>query len=180
MKDLMIDIETMDTKHSAVVLSIGAVFFDTQTKKLGPEFYSTLHIQPQLDLGRTVSGDTLHWWMQQDNRARVSSTQLTPRPNRDTIEDFIEFVTRTASQGALPWGNGSCFDISIIESLLKSYEALVPWKFWNIQDLRTFNRFIAGGEKHKPPTDAHNALADAKAQAFHVIDMVARHNRDAQ
>ena len=67
MNHIMVDIETLDTVQSAVVLSIGAVAFDPHTKELGEKFYVefTTDLQAQQRLGRTISADTVTWWMQQ-------------------------------------------------------------------------------------------------------------------
>ncbi len=39
MKHIMLDLETLDTTSSAVVISIGAVAFDPETNALGDKFY---------------------------------------------------------------------------------------------------------------------------------------------
>ncbi len=92
MKEMMLDLETLDTKPSAVVLSIGAVVFETAEKPLLPaeyvdwtkagrpitldyevkdRFYRILDIEEQLGpLMRTVSQSTLLWWNKQDQDAK--------------------------------------------------------------------------------------------------------------
>jgi hypothetical protein len=77
----MIDIETLDTKHSAIVTEIGikGFFYDPEQietvlseldqpdsvddcmPSVSPELENMLPINAQQALGRTVSGDTLAW-----------------------------------------------------------------------------------------------------------------------
>ena len=68
--DLMIDLETLGTTPETPVISIGAVFFNPETKKLGPTFYLPLAVDEQISRGRKPTGATLKWWMQQSNAAK--------------------------------------------------------------------------------------------------------------
>src|SRR5690606_12661716 len=72
MNHIMLDLETLDTASSAVVVSIGAVAFDPYTNAIGDKFYveMTEDIAEQQKKGRTISGDTVRWWMQQDVLAK--------------------------------------------------------------------------------------------------------------
>ena len=72
MEHIMIDLETLDTSPSAAIISlIGAVKFRSATQTpLGDKFYLPVSIQSNLDEGRTISGDTLRWWMNQDDGAQ--------------------------------------------------------------------------------------------------------------
>ncbi len=45
MHHLMLDIETLDIKPSAVILVVAAVFFDPQTGQLGAEFENAVSSQ---------------------------------------------------------------------------------------------------------------------------------------
>ena len=169
MKDLMIDLETLGTNTNTVVLSIGACFFDVDRHLIGPKFYTTLSIQDQLAKKREINSNTLKWWMKQSAGARnVFNEQETD--TTIALCSFIEFIEQNASTNLSPWGNGSVFDISILESLLNDYGLPVPWKFTNVMDLRTFRRFVAGNQKIGSGNVAHNALDDSIAQASFVIE----------
>lgn len=71
-----------------------------------------------------------------------------------------------------PWGNGSTFDITIIENLLRQYNVDPPWMFWNVMDLRTFRKYVAGGAKVVKLGVDHNALDDAVSQAMYVMEYI--------
>jgi hypothetical protein len=56
---VMIDIETLDTAKTAVILAIAAVEFNLQTGEIGRTFYEKVDIGSQSKHGRTIDGDTL-------------------------------------------------------------------------------------------------------------------------
>lgn len=170
MKDVMIDLETLSTETDAVVLSIGAVMFDIEKIELGKTFYSTLSIQSQLDAGRKISESTLLWWLNQDKGALRSSLENPHNPS-EVLEKFSSWLKDNSSPS--PWGHGAGFDITIMESMFKTYDFEIPWSYRQPMDLRTFARFVGKGKKIKVEKGvAHNALDDAVAQAQYVIDIV--------
>lgn len=166
----MIDLETMATEPGAVVLSIGACFFDIETGEINDTFYMCLDIGEQKVDGRIVDPATLAWWDRQSKDARRVFTE-DKFPVSHVLDEFTNYVLRTGSMSKIhPWGNGSSFDISIMESLYRMYGKKLPWQFWNVTDLRTFRRFVADGIKvHKPIGTNHNALDDAINQANYVM-----------
>lgn len=90
------------------------------------------------------------------------------------LDNFVNFIVGNALKynsnvkKVKPWGNGSNFDIEIIESLLKAYDKKIPWIYRNVRDLRTFKEFVKYEEPMKKGI-AHNALDDAIMQANIVI-----------
>lgn len=168
MKDLMIDLETLGTDPSCPVISLGAVFFDVDTRQLGPSFYMALDVGEQMNYGRLPSADTLKWWMQQSGAAKKVFKEEA-KPARDVLELFCKWV-KANGKGVNPWGNGAHFDISIMENIFKQYSIKCPWLFYNVMDVRTFKRFRANGKKLVKSGVAHNALDDAISQAMYVLE----------
>lgn len=167
MTDLMIDLETLGTSSDAVVISIGAVFFDPAQGSLGVSFHLAFAIEDQIKLGREISADTLKWWMGQSDAAKkVFHEKATP--TREVLTVFGQWIAAN-SKNAHVWGNGSSFDISILESLFCQYEIAIPWNYNKVMDLRTFKRFVGGGEAVKKSGTEHNALQDAINQANYVL-----------
>ena len=170
MKDLMIDLETMGTKPGCVVLSIGACFFDVVTGKITDTFYIVLDSEQQKNQGRTVDPSTMKWWSMQSNAAKKVFTD--PKENVCmALSKFINFIYKHGTISKIhPWGNGSTFDISILENLFQMYGIKVPWLFYNVMDVRTFVSFQAKGIK-VPKLEGvnHHALDDAINQAKHVM-----------
>ena len=62
---LMVDLETLDTKYSATILTLGAVKFDPFSDAPMKELYLRVDIDSQDKLGCTVSDSTLEWWANQ-------------------------------------------------------------------------------------------------------------------
>jgi hypothetical protein len=73
-ENVMIDLETLGTESDAVILSIGAVWFDRYNVDEGEGYYATLNWQDQLDRGGDCHGG--------DSAVLVEPEP--PGPRRDT------------------------------------------------------------------------------------------------
>lgn len=170
MNDIMVDLETLDTEPTAVVISLGACLFDIEKKIIPSTFYMAAEVQEQMDRGRTISADTIKWWMGQNNAAQHVFKEKA-KPMAEVLKTFVFWLnTVGGKKDRLVWGNGSTFDISMLENLFKMYGMERPWNYNGIMDLRTFKRFVGRGDKIPQPLIHHNALEDAKTQAQYVID----------
>jgi len=166
------DIEALDTTPTSLVLSIGAAKFNLEDDEAYDEikddghrcFYAALELQTQIDAGRTMSEDTLKWWMGQTREAqKVFTEQKYQTP--DALRDLTEFCAGTK----YAWGNGNMFDNVIIRDLYASMEMTYPYHYVCDLDLRTL-KIAAGNPTIKIHTEAntnvkHNALDDAVFQA---------------
>lgn len=166
----MLDFETLGTDPDTAVISLGACFFDEQTGEIGPTFYMAFEIDEQLKKGRSITGSTLQWWMGQTGAAKKVFNEKA-KPTQEVLETFAKWVLSNNTISKIrPWGNGSTFDISIIEDMFRMYNIKCPWLFYNVYDLRTFKRYIANGAKVVIEGTAHNALDDAIGQSKYVIE----------
>lgn len=171
MNDLMIDYETLGTGPDAMVISLGAVYFDIEKGTIGPTFYMAFDVEDQMKKGRVFTASTLKWWMGQTGAAKKVFHEQA-KPTQLVLETFSKWVQQNSGiKATRPWGNGATFDISISETLFDDFGVKCPWLYYNVMDLRTFRRFIGGGAD-VPKTEGtnHNALDDAKNQAQYVID----------
>ena len=169
MNDVMVDLETLGTTPETPIVSIGAVFFDLEKKVLGPTFYMILDVSEQIERGRKPTGDTLKWWFQQSDAAKkVFHDQA--KPAQLVLQTFVQWYKANNPKKAFVWGNGSTFDVSIMENILRDYKIEVPWGYNKIMDLRTYKRFQAKGTSVTKSGVAHNALDDARSQAQFVLD----------
>lgn len=175
--DLMIDLETLGTHTKAPIISIGAQFFDLEKGTLGESFYANLDIKDQIDTKvRFADASTLKWWMGQDGAAKKVFKD-DAHATKEVLWAFATWILQTggASKGAKAtkkvnvWGNGSSFDITLMETLFADYGIPCPWLYYNVMDMRTFKRFVANGAKVVVDGVAHNALDDAKAQAEYCL-----------
>lgn len=169
--DLMIDFETLGQNPDTTVISLGACFFDLDKGIIGPTFYMAFDVVDQLKKGRSITADTLKWWMGQSDAAKKVFNEKA-KPTEEVLKTFVQWVQGQGTVSKIkPWGNGATFDISIIEDLFRQYELKCPWLFYNVMDMRTFRRFIANNAKvDKSDGVNHNALDDAKNQAQFCID----------
>lgn len=167
--NLMIDIETLGIDPKAPVISIGAVYFDE--KQTYAQFYINVDAHHQIDSGlRKFDASTIKWWMNQEDAAKKVFKENAV-PVKQALNAFRSFIAGSGGfENTKPWGNGSNFDITILESLFKDYELPIPWNFRNIRDLRTFKEYVYDGAKTKRVGTHHNAIDDALYQAQVVID----------
>lgn len=174
MKDIMIDLETLATDTDCVVISIGACLFDTEKKIIPSTFYMAADVQEQLNRGRKISADTIKFWMDQSNAAQHVFKEKA-KPMAEVLQTFTFWLNSLGpKKDRMVWGNGSTFDISMMENVLKMYGLERPWNYNGVMDLRTFKRFMGRGEPVPRPAVAHNALEDSKTQAQYVLDILTR------
>lgn len=168
--NVMLDLETMDTRHSGVVVSIGAVVFD-KNKGLGEEFYAILDTNEQARAGRTISPDTMRWWLQQSAEARRVFAE-TPGDVVPTLLNFSGYVARNTDE-PLMWGNGADFDCVMLGNLYDTFRLKRPWSYSNNRCYRTLKNLVhPGGNLPSRAGTHHNALDDAKYQALCAIEML--------
>jgi hypothetical protein len=163
-----IDLETLNNRFDSAILSIGVVQFDPSTGKLGAEWYKEIDIDSAIKSG-TVSGDTLAWWMEQGDKARWIFSRSNKASKVSLATALDEMATWFRGKAGAPkvWGNGSSFDITILEhAYVKGGVGLAPpWHYTNIRDMRTI--VDVSGLMAWPQREGthHNALDDARYQA---------------
>ena len=159
----MIDLETLDTKPSCQILSMGCVKFNPLTND---EPNSELYIKPDIDqqdkLGRTTSDSTIEWWSKQDPKAMEEAFTEDGRMN---LQMMLEQLNKWLVGVDVIWGHGYGFDITILEDLYRNMDTPIPWQFWQIKDSRTLLSACKVDPRKAMQSDLHNALADAYFQA---------------
>lgn len=167
---VMIDLETMGKTPESAIVSIGAVVFDPRTGKIGKE-YSGMTFYAELDWDfqdRLIDPDTEAWWKKQSEQAREALHGI------DDLEDVLKGLAVWLPRDAKVWGNGSIFDIAMLEHAYRELDIPVPWKFWNVRDCRTIKDLYEssrGGWNGKIGGEAHNSLQDALYQAQYICSM---------
>lgn len=168
---IMIDIETLGTAVDSVILSIGAVEFNTKGKMV-KEFEVKIDIQDNLDVGRVINGDTVLWWMKQSDDARKELWT----GERERLVDALSMLTGAFQwEKKAVWANGVTFDIGILEHAFRGFGAKAPWAYWEVSDYRTIKNLVPREiykEAKENPVVAHSALADARAQATTLVRML--------
>lgn len=175
-ENLMIDIETLGVKPGCVVLSIGAVEFDSNG--LGEMFYDIIEPETCTDWGLVIEPRTTMWWMDQPEAARKALTNAKRSPLDAVLKDFI---AKFRWRGKKVWANGAAFDFPILEAAFQAVGLKQPWEYWGMNCYRTLKNLVPRDvyESCKvEPTVAHDALADACAQAETIIGLLAWVNRN--
>lgn len=167
-RQIVVDLETLSARPNACIVSIGAVAFTLQDG-ITEEFLINVDPLSCKEHGLHFDKETIQWWATQPKEA-IDSWKKDPVPLPEAMQKFTEFY------GTKPvpiWGNGSSFDITILES---AYHSLglerdgIPWKFWDIYDMRTLTSIL--GRKLEKTGINHNALHDSIAEAKLIIDML--------
>lgn len=169
--DVMVDLETLDTKPTAIILSIGACLVNWDKGEPTDPFYVIIDPASCAEAGLTTSSSTQAWWDKQSAEARKVFTD----PNVHLITALAQFSTylnRFNRSKVRLWGNGSDFDNTIIANAYGALGLDAPWKFYNNRCFRTVRKVMGG--QFEEPTRAgtyHNALDDAKHQTRVLLAM---------
>ena len=181
MNNIMLDLECLDSNaQTAAIVSVGAVYFDLEKYKLGEEFYVELplrSLQDQLNKGRTLSLDTLQWWMYQSDEARSVFYTTNGHPKRETetmLHEFVTFCRKIEGPTAKPkvWGNGVDYDNICLRELYRLYNIGCPWNYSDNRCYRTIKNMHGNAAALVRNGTHHNALDDAKTQAIHLMAML--------
>jgi DNA polymerase III epsilon subunit-like protein len=174
MKDVMLDLETFGTRHDALIVQIGACYFDRMTGEVGDTFKAT--IDPGEDAHKfSIDYGTVMWWLEQSQHARDSilGRSETKVSLHKALTDFNLFVARG---DVLIWSHAT-FDMPILVNAFRTlgFKPLVPFR--NARDLRTLMD-LAALEKMKRERFGvhHDALDDAKFQASYAADAFVKLN----
>jgi hypothetical protein len=177
-KNIMVDLEALDSAHSATIISIGMVYFDLGKMELGPELYIELDreaLKEQLELGRSWSLATTQWWMQQSDSAReVWASKIGQVCNKEFIKQLKEYFEIFPEHGRniRVWGNGSTYDNICLQSYLRTFKARIPWNYKGDVCYRTIKTLFGHRAKLERIGTHHNGLDDAKTQAVHLMKML--------
>jgi 3'-5' exoribonuclease Rv2179c-like domain len=170
---IMVDLETLSTAPSAVILSIGAVKMDLENLTLGPEFYAL--VDP-VDQPGTIDAATVLWWLEASAEARAALKALTPVYLPIALINFSGFVSPVhAPEDVAVWGNGAAFDNVILRDAYRRCRQREPWTYRGDYCYRTmFRNFGADLPAGSASGVRHNALDDARLQATNLIEIFRR------
>lgn len=171
--NMMIDLETLDTRPSAVVFQAGVLVFkdvlggDTRGNIILEKKIFHLDILDQIMAGRTIDPDTVQWWRVQS----PDSWHRHPDEITKTGHMFQEISRMYGEHGVGSlWANSPSFDCVLMRALCESLK--IEWGFPTFRedmDLRTLKKlFQMKGRKIETSGKAttHNALKDCEDQ-FH-------------
>ena len=165
MNRLMLDFETLDVAECPVILSMGVVVFNENG--IVDCFFEKIDQHSCLDLGCTVSIDTLLWWEQQTEAARAAA--FGGKTNIGYAMGMLVDLYKKYECEEI-WSKGAIADIRWTNNILDKLGLQKPWKFWEEMCFRTYLKYSPKVD-FQPVGEAHNALDDAINQAKHWIEI---------
>jgi len=176
MKNIMVDLETLGTVPGCAILSIGAVYFDTEEGvDTANAFYTPISRKSCEEAGLWEDPETIDWWKRQGPAAQkvLKAAAAKKAPTLDAALDaFDAFIKQNTSVKV--WGNGADFDNPIMAVAYSALGRKQGWGNWSGRCYRTLKN-IAPGPKLVRIGVHHNALDDAISQATHAIELLRLH-----
>ncbi|MCX8574564.1 MULTISPECIES: 3'-5' exonuclease [unclassified Gilliamella] len=158
---VIIDIETLDTAPTAVILSIGAFSFNkfnlketmisinhmlrSSEQNKNQSFYYNLHLLPQILRGRSISAETIDFWKNNDYSPFIGHS-WDPRQALINLSKYLNDKLSNNDDVHL-YFRGTSFDEAILVNAYKSLDLEVPWKFYNVRDIRTYIDALTNSNK---------------------------------
>lgn len=170
MHGLMIDIETLGTNPGCVILSIGAVEFHSEG--ITSEFHAHIDPRSACNAGLTIEPDTVMWWLGQTQEAQKKLVEADTVSLHDALEAFVDTFEW---KDLRVWANGASFDFPILKAAFDAVGRSIPWAYYNETDYRTLKNIVGKSvfdTLRVSPTTAHDALADARAQALTTLNII--------
>lgn len=167
MNRLMLDFETLDVGECPVILSMGAVVFNDTDVLCGLDI--KIDQQSCLEIGCTISEDTVAWWNQQSDEAKSAAFGGTTHI-RIAMEQLIELYTK--NECCEIWSRGALADIRWGNNILAKLGLAKPWKYYQEMCFRTYVKISPEPSINIAEIGKflkHNAFEDACYQAFQHI-----------
>lgn len=164
MTDVSLDIETLGTEEGAIVLSIGAVEFDTASNQLIDTFYVNIDVISSLNFGLVADKSTVEWWSDQERDVAHDMLLIDPLPLPTALMKLSEWLERVQPQNI--WAKPPKFDCGLLEAAYRATNIPVPWDHRKPLCVRTAIRMSGINEKEISFVGVeHYALDDAIHQA---------------
>lgn len=168
----MLDLEFLANRPDAAILQIGIVEFHPYTGEIFRSFESLIDLQSEINAGARIEGDTVMWWMaQNDDARRAVCPDLSGNVGLHMAEACQALRAWLASSPVVTiWGNGAIEDNCKMEEAYRRNGQRAPWSHRANRCYRTLREFASLETQHafEPAATPHNALQDAEAQAVHL------------
>ena len=156
-----LDLETLDTAHTAQILSIGACW--------GPRtFYVEVDAKEYNPVHFTFSSATKEWWDKQGGFKSTVQTRL-PYEALFMLSTWIEDIQSNSKEPLEIWANAPSFDCAILKYHFAYMNIECPWPFYMERDVRTVKALATQMRLNiRTFKNPHNALQDARNQQKYV------------
>ena len=173
MIQFMVDTETGGTLPDSVIAQVGLCIFDPDKSSIISSHRWWLDVDEQEKMGRMWDDSTKQWWKERP----LHVYEEVWHPNSLLIYSVTDFCLslfyqmKRWSDQPIVWANSPSFDCMLLRDLFAQAKIEVPWKYYNERDYRTVKALFPNIPNPKENT-THEAMADAVAQAEHLILML--------
>lgn len=167
MKEAMLDFETFGNGKNALVVQVGACFFDRTNGNIGETFKMNVDAKSAQESGGEFDADTVYWWMQQHPLAIESILKSPALPIAEVFEGLNFFL----SQAESIWSHAT-FDFVILTETLKRLRMKPKFSYRAARDIRTLKDLAGGIPAIERKGIHHDALDDAIYQAQYTSAML--------
>lgn len=169
MKDLMVDLETLNNTPNSAVVSACFIHFDIETGEHGRPLECNISLQSSLDLGLTIKEETFYWWLNNTQSARDSINPNRNNNSKLTWDSIYEILKDFKFDYA--WSRGADFDIAILRAAFEKMKKpdLMAYKGRCVRTMQhvaptVYNNAVEAYKQSIPDFTEHNALHDSIAQ----------------
>lgn len=162
----MIDLETLDTRPTAVFQQVGWCLFELESDKIFGQGLIYVDVQSALDIGLTMDWETIKFWLNQREKPRLNLLEpgITIHHALFALRGILEPPDWLALDGV--WSHGASFDIPILHNAWdKALKNRPPWSHKQVRDTRTLFMLSPATEWHGEEDEKHFADKDAVMQA---------------
>lgn len=161
MNDVMLDLETLSAGSEAVIVQIGACYFDRYTGDIRDKFLVNVDFVSE-KIGE-FEGSTIQWWLNQAKEGNPLTFLNNPVRCYEALMQFKAFV-KDAKQ---IWSHAT-FDFVIMQEALKRFK-IKPLPYRTARDIRTLVD-LAGLPKQDTSVKTHDALEDCIFQVKYCVE----------
>lgn len=159
--DLMVDLETFATGPDALIVQIGACYFDRVTGEIFETFKA--NINPSGESVGQVDVHTVMWWLKQ-SKAAQESILAEPRVEfKKALQDFKDF----SSRANCIWSHAT-FDFVILQNSFKRC-GIRQFNYKSARDIRTLVDLAGQIPQQTRDGVHHDALDDAIFQVKYCV-----------
>jgi hypothetical protein len=134
----MLDLETLGVNANAPILQIGMAYFKMTTGEVGKVLELNLNLKEELAAGAVPDASTIEWWMQQEDRARLSVFSGNQRHStREALMIANEFLVGASCV----WSHAS-FDEPIFRNALRRHDINPLFHYRISKDIRTLTHLV--------------------------------------
>lgn len=160
-RNVMIDLETLSLRPTAVIVSIAAVDIDN----LDNQFYTTIKTDDWYDRMLHVDQKTVDWWKNQAKEVFEETFS-----GRATLLDALSSLNKFLDNSPVVWSYPANFDIPILTNSYNYFHTAPPWFYRDVGCYATLRRMFWNSDKPILPEEyakrrKHHALDDAIYQA---------------